>query len=154
MAALRREFIEDAPNLEGAALTHKGNLAAVEDIGMDASEPSRRINFPFREESRPECMFGFHAVAVEGEWDPDPFADRVTIDLSDEFCEPEVYASNLVATRFLEQVEAVGRGLPPDCGPGGITRVTGYRDRGSGPVPGRWLVWRRAGVASAIRQGP
>jgi hypothetical protein len=82
VATLRREVLERAPKLEGdAALTHRGNLVTVEEIGMDASEPRHRIYFLFLEESRPECLFGFHAIAVE-----------------------------------------------PDCDPGGVTWVTGYRD--------------------------
>jgi hypothetical protein len=132
LATLRREFIEDAPKLEGdAALTHKGNLVTVEEIGIDASEPRRRVYFLFREESRPECLFGFHWVAVEMEWDPDPSSEEITIDPSKGYWGPEVYASTLVATYFMEQVEALGHGLPPDCDSEGITWVTGYRDWGS-----------------------
>ena len=81
----------------------------------------------FREESRLECLFGFSEIAVEPEWDPDPSTDEIVIDPAAGYWGAETFASNLLATYFEEQVEAVGHGLPPECDPSGITWVTGYR---------------------------
>ena len=123
LETLRREYIEADPGL-----THKGNRVAVERIEIDGSDPPRRVSVLFREESRPGCLFGFQYVAVEPEWDPDPSSETIVIDPSQGYCGPEEWAGVLVSTYFMEQVEALGHGLPPECDPEKVTWVTGYRD--------------------------
>ena len=121
--ALRKEFIGGETQLE-----HRGNRVTVEDVKVDGSGPEHFVHILFREESRPECLFGFQEVAVEPEWDLVPSSETIVIDPSQGYWGPELFASNLIATYFMEQVEALGHGLPPECDPEGITWVTGYRD--------------------------
>jgi hypothetical protein len=61
---------------------------------------------------------------------PRSSSDTIVIDPSQGYWGPEVYASTLVSTYLMEQVEAVGHGLPSVCDPETITWVTGYRDLG------------------------
>lgn len=120
---LCKEYIEAHPDL-----THRGNRVTVERVEIAGSSLPRRVSILFREESRPECLFGFQCVAVEPEWDPDPSSDTIVIDPSQGYWGPEEWAGVLVSTYFMEQVEALGHGLPPACDPETITWVTGYRD--------------------------
>ena len=123
VAALRDEFVE-----HDAGLDFRGKKIIVEDVKIDRSAPRHLVHILFREESRLECLFGFSEIAVEGEWEPDPSTDAIVIDPAEGYSGgPEQYASIYVATYFMEQVEAVGHGLPPDCDPEEITWVTDYR---------------------------
>lgn len=123
LETLRREYIEADPEL-----THKGNRVSVERIEIDASGLPRRISILFREESRPGCLFGFQDTAVAPEWHLDPPSDTVVVDPPQGYSEPEDWANIFVSTYFMEQVEALGHGLPPECDPETVTWVTGYRD--------------------------
>lgn len=120
---LRREYIE-----AGSDLTHEGNPVTVEDVEIDGSSLPRRVSTLFREESRPGCPFGFQCVAVEPEWDPDPSSETIVIDPSQGYCGPEDWAGVPVSTYFMEQIEALGYGLPPECDPETVTWVTGHRE--------------------------
>ena len=119
--ALRKEFIEGETLLE-----HRGNRVTVEDVKVNGSGPEHFVHILFREESRPECLFGFHTDLVE--WDTDPLANTIVLDPSVGCWGPEKWASQILATGFKEQVEALGHGLPSECDSEGITWVTGYRD--------------------------
>ena len=120
---LRREYIEADPDL-----THEGNPVTVEGVEIDGSGLPRRVSILFREEFRPGCLFGFQCVAVEPKWDPAPSSETIVIDPSQGYWGPEGWAGVLVSTYFMEQVEALGHGLPPECHPETVTWVTGYRD--------------------------
>ena len=126
METLYKEYIEAETDL-----THRGNRVTVERVEIDGSGLPRRVSILFREESRPGCLFGFQCVAVEPEWDPDPSSDAIVIDPTQGYWKPEEWAGVLVSTYFMEQVEALGHGLPPECDPETVTWVTGYRDRDS-----------------------
>jgi len=120
---LRQEYVEADHNL-----THKGNRVIVERVEIDGSGLPRRVSILFREESRPGCLFGFQCTAVAPEWYLDPSSDTVVVDPSQGYWRPEEWAGVLVSTYFMEQVEALGHGLPPECDPETVTWVTGYRD--------------------------
>lgn len=122
LAALWAELVERDPGLE-----HAGNGIVVEDVRLEKSEWPHRVHILFREESRPRCLFGLTALAVEKGRDPDPTSDTIVIDPSLGYSEPEEWASVFVVTRFMEQVEAVGYGLPEECDPEGITWVDDHR---------------------------
>lgn len=122
LATLRGELVERDSGLE-----HAGNRIIVEDVRLENSEWPHRVHILFREESRPRCLFGFTALAVEKGWDADPTSDTIDIDPSFGYSEPEEWASIFVVTRFEEQVEALGYGLPEDCDPEGITWVDDCR---------------------------
>ncbi len=122
LATIRGELVDSDPGLE-----HAGNKIIVEDVRLEKSEFPHRIHILFREESRIRCLFGFTVFAVEKGWDTDPTSDTIDIDPSLGYEEPEEWASIFAITRFEEQVEAVGYGLPEDCDPEGITWVDDYR---------------------------
>lgn len=122
LAALREELVERDPGLE-----HAGNRIVVEDVRLEKSESPHRVHILFREESRPRCLFGFTAPAVETGWDTDPTSDTIDIDPSLGYSGPEEWASIFVAVGFMEQVEALGYGLPEECDPEGVTWVNGHR---------------------------
>lgn len=136
LAALREELVERDPGLERA-----GNRIIVEDVRLERSEWPHRVHILFREESRPRCLFGFTAHAVEKGWDPDPTSDTIVIDPSLGYSELEEWASIFVAVGFIEQVEALGYGLPEECDPEGIIWVDDHRspypDKAAGGDPGR-----------------
>jgi hypothetical protein len=122
MATLRGELVERDPGLE-----HAGNRIVVEDVRLEKSEWPHRVHILFREESRPRCLFGFTALAVEKGRDADPTSGTIDIDPSLRYSEPEDWANIFVITLFEEQVEALGYGLPEDCDPEGVTWVDDYR---------------------------
>lgn len=122
MATLRGELVERDPGLE-----HAGNRIVVEDVRLEKSEWPHRVHILFREESRPRCLFGFTALAVEKGRDANPTSDTIDIDPSLGYSEPEDWANIFVVTLFEEQVEALGYGLPEECDPEGVTWVDDYR---------------------------
>ncbi len=77
LATLRGELVERDPGLE-----HAGNRIIVEDVRLEKSEWPHRVHILFREESRPQCLFGFTALAVEKGWYADPTSDTIDIDPS------------------------------------------------------------------------
>ncbi|MGB3632773.1 MAG: hypothetical protein WA982_01905 [Rubrobacteraceae bacterium] len=122
LATLRGELVECDSGLE-----HAGNRIIVEDVRLEKSEWPHQVHILFREESRPRCLFGLTALALEKGWDADPTSDTIDIDPSRGYLGPEEWASIFVVTRFMEQVEALGYGLPEDCDPEVITWVDDYR---------------------------
>ena len=122
LATVQEELGGRDPGLE-----HGGNRIIVEDVRLEKSEWPHRVHILFREESRPRCLFGFTALAVEKGRDAEPTSDTIDIDPSLGYSEPEEWANIFVVTRFEEQMEALGYGLPEDCDPEGITWVDDYR---------------------------
>lgn len=104
--------------LEGEPLIEREGRVTVEDVRLDTSRPLHRIHILFRESSRPGCLFGYRAEAVE---------DPIILDPQEGYWGPEDWAGVILVTNFEEQVEAINLGLPPDCDPGGITWINGYR---------------------------
>ena len=119
--ALREELIEENPKLE-----HRGNRIKVEDVKVDRSGPEHFVYIFFREETRPECLFGFHTDPVE--WDTNPLAETIVLDPSEGCWGPEEWAGQILATGFKEQILAFGHGLPSECDPERVTWITGYRE--------------------------
>lgn len=115
---LREELIEGDFHLE-----HQGNKITVEDVKVDGSGPEHFVHILFREESRPECLFGFYTDPVE--WDTDPLAKTIVLDPEEGCWGPEEWASQILVTSFNEQVSAIGHGLPAECDPEGITWIAG-----------------------------
>lgn len=123
VATLRDELMDTETRLD--FLREKRII--VEDLKIDRSSPRHLVQILFREESRLECLFGFAYFADEGGRDSDTSTDTIVIDPAEGYSGPETYASVYVATLFMEQVEAVGYGLPSGCDPNEITWVTDYR---------------------------
>lgn len=111
--------------LGGDALVEREGRIEGEDVRLDAPEEPHLVHILFRETARRECLFGFWSEAVE--WDTEPSADTIVLDVQRGYWGPKEWASTLIVTWFMEQVEAVGHGLPPDCDPEGVTWVNGYR---------------------------
>lgn len=119
LQALRKELLEEKPLIESEA------PIKIEDVRLDTSGLFHQIHILFRETPRPECLFGFWAMAVE--WDQAKSSDTVMIDLQEGYWGPEEWASTIVVTLFEEQVLAVSHGIPADCDSNSITWVNGYR---------------------------
>lgn len=94
LSELREQLLTRNPDIE-----HRGNRIEVEDVRVGTHGSCRSIFILFREETRPECLFGYRFLA-------------------DEFMD-----SSIIVTNFEEEIEAIGYGLPPDCDPGGITWI-------------------------------
>jgi hypothetical protein len=110
---LRSELLEQDPGYK-----HEGNRVRVEDVHLEDEEVGGMVVVLLREETRPECLFGFRMEASDPEgFDPsspeEPFS-------------PKLWAS-IVAVNVEERIEAGDLGLPPDCDPGGTTWINGYR---------------------------
>lgn len=119
LGKLREELLKGRPLIE-----REGRIK-VEDVSLDASGPLHRVLILFRETARAECLFGFWAKAVGEETESS--ADPLVFDPLEGYWGPEEWASTIVVTHFVEQVEALGLGLPADCDPDGISWVNGYR---------------------------
>ena len=120
-ATLRKELVESDPEL-----TYGDKRIIVEDVKVDKFHPKHLVHILFKEESRSECLFGYYSDPVE--WDTDPSSETIMLDPSAGYWGPEGWSRQILATGFMEQVEAVGHGLPPDCEPNGIPWVTNYRE--------------------------
>lgn len=113
---LRKELLEDTPLVEREA------SVKVEEVRLDTSCPSHQVHILFRETSRPECLFGYWAEAVETESPADP----IVLKPLKGYWGPEDWANMAIVTGFEDQICAYEMGLPPDCDPDGITWVNGY----------------------------
>lgn len=94
LSELREQLLTRDPDIE-----HRGNRIEVEDIQLATHGSVCWIYMLFREETRPECLFGYRFPA-------------------DEFMD-----TSIIVTNFEEEIEAIGYGLPPDCDPGRITWI-------------------------------
>jgi hypothetical protein len=92
-------------------ISHRGNEIYIEDVRLEKPGTGESlVIILFRESSRPECLFGRRAPAVEPGYGAQGFHG------------PEVWAG-LVWTHLEEDVMAVGYGLPDECDPGGVTWI-------------------------------
>lgn len=129
---LWHELMEDEP------LVERGGRIRIEDVRLDTSGTLHQVHILFRETSRPDCLFGYWAEAVE--YEEEKFSeDPIVLDTEEGYWGPEDWASTILVTNFEEQVEAVGLGLPPDCDTERITWINNYRrlppDRARGNEP-------------------
>ncbi len=111
--------------LLGDCLTECERSVRIEDVRLDTSGPLHQVHILFRDPSRPECLFGYWAEAVE--WEEASSEDPIVLDPVEGYWGPEDWASTILVTNFEEQVEAIGLGLPPDCDTEGITWINDYR---------------------------
>jgi len=93
----------------------------VEEIRLNASEPNHMLEILFRDDARPECLFGWRYPATDSEAPDDPEAITSSGPAQAEFA-----AEAFVITSFVEQIEALGYGLPAECDPGGLTWIGRY----------------------------
>lgn len=104
-----------------ARLTHKGNLIQIKDILLNKSDSPHQIHILFREETRPECLFGFRMEAVENT--AKLLADSIILSSIKGYWGPEDWANMVIATHFEEQIEDIDTELPSDCISKGVTWV-------------------------------
>ena len=116
---LRQELVERE------SLVERGGGIRIEEVRLDTSGPLHQVHLLLRESSRPECLFGYWAEAVE--WEEESVEDPIVLNPQEGYWGPEDWASAILVTNFEEQVDALGLGLPPDCDPEGITWINGYR---------------------------
>ncbi|CAN5842373.1 hypothetical protein BH23ACT11_BH23ACT11_06360 [soil metagenome] len=105
------------------SLRHKGNHIHIDDVRLDKSGSLHQIHILFREESRPECVFGFRMAAVEDT--AEPLAETIVLSPMRGFWGPEDWAGLIIATHFEDQVEDPDLGLPFDCDPGIVNWTNG-----------------------------
>jgi hypothetical protein len=94
----------------------------VEEIRLNSSEPHHMLEIIFRNEGRPECLFGWRYPATDSDAPDDPEAMTSSGQAQAEFA-----AEAFVLMSFVEQIEAVDLGLPPECDPDGVTWVGKYK---------------------------
>jgi hypothetical protein len=111
--------------LEEESLVEREGRIEVEDVRLDTSGPLHQVHILFRDPSRPECLFGYWAEALEEE--TDPLSDHIVLNPLKGYWGPEDWANMIIVTHFEEQVDAVGLGLPPDCDSEAITWINNYR---------------------------
>jgi hypothetical protein len=82
----------------------------------------------FRDDARPECLFGWRYPATEADSDALEGVDHPdTWEKSLRGAEQaEIWAVTFILTHFEEQIEAAGYGLPPECDPDGVTWVGSF----------------------------
>lgn len=111
---------------EGQDVRHEGNRIAVEEVRLERSGVVPMVEIMFREESRPRCLFGWRFPATEADSDSiDPYVERPApweegLRGAEQ---AEIWAGTIALTNFVEQIEAVDLGLPPQCDPEGVTWV-------------------------------
>ncbi len=101
---------------------HSVGKIQVEEIHLNASEPHHMLEIFFRDDARPECLFGWRYPATDSEA-PDDLQAMTSWGPE----QAEFAAEVFVITSFVEQIEAVDMGLPTECGPEAITWVGKYR---------------------------
>lgn len=105
---------------ESVARREAGGLwerAEIEEIKLDTSRPEHEVVVLLRDLSRPECLFGWRAHAVDPE-DSEAFEPGPRYGLKDA---AEIHAM-VVAVNLEEDVLAVGYSFPKDCSPDGVNR--------------------------------
>jgi hypothetical protein len=111
-----------------SGLRYDGKIQ-VEDVRLDTSGPEHMLELLFRDDARPECLFGWRFPATEA--DSDALEGIEHADAWEEGLrgheQAEIWAGTFVLTNFEEQIEAVGHGLPPECDPDGVTWVGDYK---------------------------
>jgi hypothetical protein len=121
---LRHDLMES-----GRDIRHEGNRITVGEVRLERSGAVAMVAIMFREESRPGCMFGWRFPATEADSDSiDPYTERPSS--WEEGLrgaeQAEIWGGTIVLTNFVEQIEAVDLGLPPECDPDGVTWVGDY----------------------------
>ncbi len=101
---LRGHLLGDKPGI-----FHPGGGVRIEDVRLEGSREEGSVVITFRDQRRPECLFGRKedAVGPPESWE-DPYRDA-----------PEGWAE-LVAINLQEDVVS-SPGLPRKCNPGSIT---------------------------------
>jgi hypothetical protein len=101
-------------------LRREGWMIRVEDVRLDVSEHERMVLILFRDETRPQCLFGWRFPSNDRE-ETDPEVRR-------SWGPPQAEAwVSIVLTNFEEQIMAEGHGLPPECAPESIAWVGDYK---------------------------
>jgi hypothetical protein len=94
----------------------------IDDVRLEQKQASdQEVIILFREVRRPQCIFGFRAVAHEPT--PQFMSDGRLGDVND----PEGWAAVIYAN-FRERIEALDMGLPEQCSEQGITWVDGLKN--------------------------
>lgn len=121
--ALHRYLIERDPGI-----SYDGKIS-VDAIRLDPSDPQHMVELLFRDGARPWCIFGWRFPATEADESPHTGVSRPTpweTGLRGPE-QAEIWASTFVLTNFVEEVEAVGFGLPPECEADSVTWVGDYK---------------------------
>jgi hypothetical protein len=101
-------------------LRREGWMIRVEGVRLDVSEDERMVVILFRDEARPQCLFGWRFPSNDEE-ETDPEVRRA-------WGPPQAEAwVSIVLTNFEEQIMAEGHGLPSECDPESITWVGDYK---------------------------
>jgi hypothetical protein len=115
---LRRSLIEQDPGLR-----YGDRKITIEDVRLDTSGATHMLEILLRDEARPGCLFGWRFPATEadsdelqGVGDPDRWKEGLR---GPE--QAEIWAGTFVVTNFVEEIEALGYGLPAECDPHAIT---------------------------------
>lgn len=117
LGVLRRQLIE---RNELSWLRLEGWMIRVEDVSLDVSEHQRMVLILFRDEARPQCLFGWRFPSNDEE-EPDPQAQR-------SWGPPQADAwASIVLTNLEEEIMAAGYGLPTECVSESITWVGHYK---------------------------
>ena len=111
----------------GWEIRYEGKFG-VEEVGLDASGAVHMVEMLFRDDARPECLFGWRYAATEADADamediehPTPWEEGLR-----GAEQAEIWAGTFVLTHFQEQIEALGYGLPPERDPDGVTWIGDY----------------------------
>jgi hypothetical protein len=111
----------------GWEISYDGKIR-VEAIELDTSGQASMLEILFRDDARPECLFGWRYPATEADSDalesvehPEPWEKGLR---GTE--QAEIWALTFVLTHFEEQIEAAGYGLPAECDSEGVTWVGSY----------------------------
>lgn len=98
---LRGTFLD-----KGSRVGRETDRILVEDVYLDEIDPEYPLVVLLRDESRPECLFGY-CWPLELEWSADPLQDP--------------YFPAMLTAANLRETLVGGPGLPRDCDPDGIT---------------------------------
>lgn len=98
---LRGAFLD-----KGSRVGRETDLILVEDVYLDELDPEYPLVVLLRDESRPECLFGYR-WSLKPEWSADPLQDP--------------YFPAMLTAVNLRETLIGGPGLPRDCDPDSIT---------------------------------
>jgi hypothetical protein len=116
LRALRHYLIDQDPGIE------VDGKVRVDVVRLNATGPRHMVEILFREDARPGGVFGWRFPATEADdsgasWETAPRGEK----------QADVWATAFVLPNFIEELEAVGYGLPKEYDPDGITWVGDYQ---------------------------